>query len=495
MSDKKPIRTRFAPSPTGYLHVGGVRSAIFAWLAAKSTGGSFILRLEDTDRERLVPDGVKCIVESFRWLGMEIDEGPSVEELKKGGYYWEGAPSFSGPHAPYIQSMRLPRYKEVAEELVAKGFAYRCDCTQERLEEERQGQMARKEPPGYSGYCRDRNVSADSKHVIRFKIPRNERIVLSDIVRGEIVWDSPSLRDTVILKSDGYPTYHLAALVDDYDMGVNCVLRGEEWIPTTPIHISIYKALGWEIPMFGHLPQVLGNDGKKLGKRHGATSMDMFMEGGYLPEALFNFLALIGWAPGEGEEQEIFSKEELVQKFSVNNISSAGGVLNYDKLNWMNGVYIRALPADDLCRRIKPYVEKAGLKVDDRKLELITPHIQERMALLTEAPGLVDFLFQDEVNHDIKAMLHKGVDALKAIAILQRAKEVLSNLKSFEVKDVEGAIRALPDEFSLPMGPVFIVIRIGVTGKKVTPPLFESISILGQEMSIKRIESAIKKLS
>ena len=489
------VRTRFAPSPTGSLHVGSVRTLLYAWFLARRDQGTFCLRIEDTDQERLVPGAIQEILQDLEWLGIDVDEGPTLEDLEKTGNLWPGAKGIGGDYAPYIQSLRLPRYKEVAEQLVAAGYAYRCDCTPERLEQERQEQMARKEAPGYTGYCRHRNVSADTKHVIRFIIPRDEKIVLNDEVKGQIVWEHPALRDTVILKSDGYPTYHLAAVCDDHDMGITHVLRGEEWIPTTPIHISLYKALGWEAPKFAHLPQVLGADGKKLSKRHGATSLKLFREGGYLPEALVNFLALIGWSPGEGDEQELFSKEEMIQKFSLAHVNTAGGVFAIPKLDWMNGMHIRRLSVEELAKRIRPFIEQAGLKVNEQKLLEITPHIQERMTVLTEAPGFVEFLFKDEVDHEIKSMFTKGIDAAKASEVLTRAREVLAALPDFDVPSVEAAVRNLAGEFTYPSGAIFIVVRIGVTGKKVTPPLFESISILGKEMSLKRIDSALQKLA
>ncbi|MCC6932341.1 MAG: glutamate--tRNA ligase [Deltaproteobacteria bacterium] len=488
-------RLRFAPSPTGYFHVGNLRTAIFAWLTARQSGGKFCLRIEDTDRERLVLDSIRAILESLSWIGMDLDEGPSLEELKKAGYSCEGVKDMGGDHGPYIQSLRLPRYKEVAELLVEKGYAYRCDCTPERLEEERAAQMARKVPPGYSGYCRDRDVPKDKPHVIRFKIPHGEKIILNDLVRGEIVWENPALRDTVILKSDGFPTYHLASVCDDHDMGITHVFRGEEWIPTTPIHIKEYEALGWEMPQIGHMPQVLGDSGKKLSKREGAVSVDSFREGGYLPEALFNFLALIGWSPGEGEEQEVFTQKELIERFSVKKINKAGGVFSYDKLGWMNGMHIRRLSIEELAKRVKPFLENAGLKVDDKILLEITPHIQERMTVLTEALGLVSFLFVDKIEHELKSMFAKGIDAPKAIEILQMGKQLLNELPTFDVASVEATIRGMVGKFTYPMGAIFMVMRIGVTGKKVTPPLFESIAILGKEKSLHRIDQAIEKLA
>jgi glutamyl-tRNA synthetase len=328
----KQIRTRFAPSPTGFSHVGNFRTAMYAWLHARHCGGKFLLRLEDTDQERLVPGAVRYIIESLQWLGVDIDEGPSHEELKAVNEYWEGAPNLGGPHGPYIQSRRTELYKKYAEELIAKGHAYRCDCTSEMLEKEREEQAAGKESIGYAGRCRTRDVPADVKHVVRFKIPEKVSLRLDDAVRGTVTWESPSLKDPVLLKSDGFPTYHLACVVDDHLMEISHVMRGEEWLSTTPLHLMLYDAFGWEKPVFCHLSQVLGGDGKKLSKRHGADSLNVLKENGYLPEAILNYVVLVGWSPGEGDAQEVFTRDELIKKFSLDHLNSAGGIFDGAKL-------------------------------------------------------------------------------------------------------------------------------------------------------------------
>ncbi len=486
----KEVRTRFAPSPTGFIHVGGVRTNFYAWLMARHHGGKFLLRIEDTDRERLVPGAIKAILEDLKWLGIDIDEGPSMEELQKTDSGWEGNEGIGGPCGPYVQSLRLPRYKEVAEQLIASGAAYRCDCTSEMLEKERADQMARKEAPGYSGYCRHRNVPATSKHVVRLTIGERDTLTLNDAVKGKIVWEKISLRDPVLLKSDGFPTYHLAVVVDDHDMKISHVMRGEEWIATAPIHVLLYKTLNWEMPEFCHLPNVLGQDGKKLSKRHGATHVRSFKDMGYLPEALLNFLLLVGWNPGEGEEQEIFTREEMIKRFSLKGVNSAAAVFSYDKLNWMNGMYIRGLSKDKFIEAIRPYILAKGLKIDENRLVAIAPHIQERMKFLTEAPDLIDFLFKDKIDRDLGAMLGKDVDANKAKEIISQCISALSAITDFNVANVEAAIRAIPEKMGLKIGPVFVVVRIAVTGKKVTPPLFESMVALGKETTISRLKES-----
>ncbi len=490
----KEVRTRFAPSPTGQLHVGSVRTTIFAWLLARHFGGKFLLRIEDTDQERLVPGAIRDIISDIKWFGMEIDEGPSRAELEKLGESWDGAPDIGGPCGPYIQSLRLPRYKEVAEELISKGFAYRCDCTPEMLERERNEQMARKEQPGYSGYCRDRKVGADSKHVIRFRIPNQRTLQFKDAVKGLITWEGLSLRDTVLLKSDGFPTYHLAVVADDHDMNISHVMRGEEWLATAPVHILLYEALGWEMPVFAHLPSVMGNDGKKLSKRHGSTFVAAFRDDGYLPEALMNFLTLVGWSPGDGEEQEIFTVEELIKRFSLERVHAAGGIFDYAKLGWMNGMYIKNLPDDEFIKRSTPFIEKAGLKINPERFKAIAAPVKERVKLLTEVPSMIEFLFVDKIERDIPAMYQKGIDAPKAREILLAAQSKLEAVSAFNHQELEAALRPLEQQFGIKLGPLFGVIRIAVTGKKITPPLFESLAALGREETMRRIAETIQIL-
>ncbi|MCB9029704.1 MAG: glutamate--tRNA ligase [Deltaproteobacteria bacterium] len=491
----KEIRTRFAPSPTGFLHVGGVRTNFYAWLLARHHGGKFILRIEDTDRERFVPGAIKAILDDLKWLGLDIDEGPSTEELKLCDEGFDGDEGVGGELGPYVQSQRLHLYREVADKLIESGHAYRCDCTAEMLQKEREEQMARRESPGYSGYCRSRNVSADTKHVVRIKIPERESMTIDDAVKGKITWEKLSLRDTVILKSDGYPTYHLAVVVDDHHMKISHVMRGEEWISTTPVHVLLYRALGWEMPIFCHLPSVLGQDGKKLSKRHGATQVGAFKDDGYLPEALLNFLLLIGWNPGDGEEQEIFSREEMIERFNLENINTASGVFAYDKLNWMNGVYIRNLSADQFKERVLPFCKKAGLELEDSKLSEILPHVQERTKLLTEVPEMIEFLADKPLERELDQMLKKDMDAEKAISILELAYNELSELSDFSADNIEAAIKKIPEVLDLKMGPAFIVVRIAVTGKKATPPLFTSIQTLGKDLTLARLRETVEILA
>ncbi|RLC83882.1 MAG: glutamate--tRNA ligase, partial [Chloroflexi bacterium] len=319
------IRVRFAPSPTGQPHIGNIRTVVFNWLFARQHHGKFILRIEDTDRSRYAPNAVKVIKDSLRWLGLDWDEGPDI----------------GGPYGPYVQSQRLEFYREKAEELIEKGWAYRCNCTPERLERIRKEQRARVETPMYDGHCRELPpdaISPDEPHVIRLKVPREGTTTVHDLLRGDITFENRLIDDQILLKSDGFPTYHLAVVVDDHLMNITHIMRGDDWISSTPKRVLLYQALGWEPPVYAHVPLVLGPDGKKLSKRHGAVSIADFRKQGYLPDALFNFLALLGWSPGEGEEQEIFSREELLELFDIQHINLASAVFSYDKLDWMNGV-------------------------------------------------------------------------------------------------------------------------------------------------------------
>ena len=417
------VRTRFAPSPTGFLHIGGLRSAVFAWLFARRHGGQFILRIEDTDQTRKVPGAIKYILDSFDWIGIDIDEGPSLEDLKQVEDDVSGLPDIGGPYGPYVQSLRLPLYQEAAQTLIDSGHAFRCDCTPEMLEQERNEQMARREAPGYSGYCRTRNVPADTPHVVRFKMPTKPNLSAVDAVKGRLSWDSIPLKDPVILKSDGFPTYHLAVVVDDHNMKITHAMRGDEWIASYPLHLLLYDALGWEPPIFAHLPVILATDGKKLSKRHGSVAVDHFEKDGYLPEALLNYTMLVGWSPGEGSEQEIFSLDELKKIFSLERVNNSSGVFDYDKLKWMNGQYVRNLSDEKFTELALPYFEKTKINIDMKRWELIAPSIKERVKMVAEVPEMLECLFVDKLKRELSDMFNKKFskeDALVGIRKINR---------------------------------------------------------------------------
>jgi len=487
----KKVRTRFAPSPTGKQHIGGFRTAIYPWLFAKKHNGDFLLRVEDTDQDRSQEGAIDYLISSFEWLGIDIDEGPSNEEFKKLKCSLE--PDYNSPKGPYIQSLRKEIYSEYAEKLIEKGHAYRCDCTTQMLDMERKRQMARKEAPGYSGYCRTRKVSKDTEHVVRLRLPDDFKISFEDGVRGLISWDNPPLRDPVILKSDKMPTYHLASVVDDTLMEITHVFRGEEWVPTTPIHLLLYKLLELEPPVFCHLPTILGGDGKKLSKRTGAESLDYYKDMGFLPEALINYITLIGWSPGKGSEQEVFTIKELINSFSIEHINNSNGVFDQQKLIWMNSVYLKKLDHQDFEKIAVKEIAKKSLNFDKNAWDKISCAVQDRVKLTSEIADEVEFLFSDLKSRELESILKK-IDAQTAITVLEAAKLKLENLSSFELDDIEKSLKLIPKELDLKMGQVLIPIRIATTGKMATPPLFSCIYALGKEKSVNRINECILEL-
>ncbi len=487
------VRVRFAPSPTGQPHVGNIRSALFNWLFARHHGGAFVLRIEDTDVARRVEGAVEAIMHALVWLGLDWDEGPEV----------------GGPFAPYFQSQRLPIYHEHAERLLAQGKAYRCYCPPERLTQLRAEQRARGEPPGYDRRCRYLSpaeraaleVETD-RSVIRFAMPEAGTTVFHDLIRGEISFDNATLEDFVMIKSDGYPTYHFANVVDDHLMEITHVLRAEEWIPSTPLHVRLYEAFGWQPPAFAHLPVILAPDRSKLSKRHGATYVGEYEALGYLPEALVNYLALLGWS--WDERTEIFSREELVEKFDLDRVNPSPAVFNIEKLNWMNGYYINhIIPVEDLARRCVPFMQRAGLlpsEDDPAFAELyayflrIVPLIKERMKFLREAPELTDFFFASELHYRSEELVGKGMDGPSSLEALRAAREALTALPSWDRASLEAALRDLAARLQLRTGPFFMILRVAVTGRTVAPPLFETMEVLGRERALSRIDRAMAVL-
>jgi glutamyl-tRNA synthetase len=496
------VRVRIAPSPTGDPHIGNIRTAVFNWLFARQNSGQFILRVEDTDRTRYQPESIPVIVEGLNWLGLEMDEGPGLEELQKSGVENAVEYAVGGPQGPYIQSERLQMYRDVAQELLDKGLAYRCNCTPERLERVRETQRRNKLPVMYDRHCRDLppgTVSPDEPHVIRLKIPLEGQTVVHDTIKGDVVFDNAGQDDQILLKTDGFPTYHLAVVVDDHFMGITHIIRGDDWIPSTPKRILIYEAMGWEIPIYCHVPLVTMPGGKKLAKRKGATSITEFRDQGFLPEALFNFLALLGWSPGEGEEQEIFSKEQLIERFDLFRVNKAPASFAYDKLDWMNGIYIRELSDEDLLQRLIPFWQKAGFVPDPYpdsllpKLRKIVPLIQERIKRLTDVEELTDFFFI-YIEPTPESLIGKKLDARQSLEVMQEAHAALAELDDFGPDGIEPVLRGLVGKMGLKTGQVFGVVRSAATGKKVSPPLFGTLSAIGKEQTLERIGKAIKIL-
>ncbi len=498
------VRVRMAPSPTGEPHIGNVRTAVFNWLFARKMGGQFILRIEDTDRVRYKPETVSTLMEGLRWLGLDWDEGPALQELQRLGLADGAAYAVGGPRGPYVQSGRLAEYRQVAQDLIERGWAYRCNCTPERLERVRERQRARKEMVMYDRHCRDLPpgaISPDEPHVIRLKVPLTGETVVHDVIKGDVAFENAGIDDQILLKTDGFPTYHLGVVVDDHAMGITHIVRGDDWIASTPKRILIYQALGWEIPTYCHVPLVNGPDGRKLSKRHGATSITEFREQGYLPEALFNFLALLGWAPGEGDEQEIFTREELIQRFDLFRVNRASAAFSYKKLDWMNGVYIRALPEEELLDRLLPFWQRAGLVPDPcpdgerKRLREVVPLVQERLKRLADVVEWTAFLFREVEPPPAERLVGKKMGPQESLEALRRTRGLLAEVQPFEPEAMEPPLRALAEELGLKAGQLFGIVRWAVTGQQVAPPLFGTLAILGREQVLARLDAAAGALA
>jgi glutamyl-tRNA synthetase len=459
------VRLRFAPSPTGALHIGSVRTILYNYLFARQREGVLILRVEDTDQDRLVAGAIDSIYDGLHWLGISWHEGPQ-----------EG-----GPYAPYVQSERLPLYQQHAQELIAKGAAYHCFCSKERLAALRAQQEARKEPTRYDRHCR--NIPPDEAaerantepHVIRLKAPDEGTLAIDDLVHGHIEWQADTIEDQVLLKSDGFPTYHLAVVIDDHVMEISHIMRGDEWVASVPKHLLIYGAFGWDVPPMAHVPSVLGPDGKKLSKRHGSTAVSQFREDGYLPEALINYLALVGWSPGT--EDEVFSMDDLIRVWKIEQVQSAGGKWDKERLDFFNGVWIRKLSVDELVRRLEPFVPAEW---DRATLARIAPHIQERMKTLKDAKDQIRFLFTDDIGYDSKLLIPKKSDRIPTTEALARARAVLSELEPFTAVLIKPALEGLAEQLGWSRKDLNGTVRMAITGRDVGPPLYESLEVLGK---------------
>ena len=487
-------RLRFAPSPTGFLHIGAFRTALFSWLCARHIGGQFVLRIEDTDTARTVEGAVADFIHGLAWLGMDIDEGPVI----------------GGPYGPYYQVQRKALYQYYASQLIASGHAYRCYCTPERLDAMRKAQEAEKLPPRYDRHCRylsaeehTANEAAGLPWTVRFAMPLDGETVVHDELHGDMVFKNSDLDDMVILKSNGLAPYHLAHLVDDYLMGITHVLRGEEWIPSAPRHVQLHKALGWQVPLYYHVPSVLGKDKKKLSKRRGAPAWSDLQKQGFLPEAVFNFLALLGWS--YDDKTELFSREELIRVFTLDRIGLSSGIYDPDKLLWMNGVYIRQLSLDELVRRTLPYMERPEaedglpdhisrpLDVEYTTRVLRLEH--ERLKTLGEAAHVVSFFFEDAISYDTALLIQKGMDASRTREALLHTRDLLVKIQDWDHTIIEPLMRELVANLGLKAGQLFGTVRTAVSGRTATPPLFEMMEVLGRDVTMKRIEQAILLLS
>ena len=472
------VRVRYAPSPTGRQHVGNVRTALFDYLLARSCGGAFVLRIEDTDRRRFDPGALQDVYDTLSWLGLRWDEGPDV----------------GGPYAPYVQSERLDRYRAVAERLLQEGRAYRCYCAAERLERVRAANN------GYDRRCRNltpaehaARARSAAPSVIRFKVPLEGATRYEDLLLGTIERRNADLNpDPVLLKSDGFPTYHLAAIADDHAMRISHVLRAQEWVSSAPLHLLIFAACGWEPPRYAHLPAVNGPDGRKLAKRHGATGIGEFRRRGFLPAALVNYLALLGWSPGD--DRELFRLDELERAFSLERLGRSGAVFDHRKLEWFNGQYIRMLSPQRLAAAIAPHLQAAGIALEDREQAALAALLRERLTVLDEAPRRAAFLAG---GAPLKAaeLVPKRLTPPRAAALLRAAAALLQEPpREADDQRLEERLRELAAAQGVKFGDLMMTIRLAATGSRVSPPLFGSLRLLGGPRVRRRLAQALATL-
>jgi glutamyl-tRNA synthetase len=462
------IKTRFAPSPTGVLHVGGARTALFCWLLARKTGGKFVLRIEDTDLERSTTESVQAILDGMDWLGLDYDEGP------------------------FYQTRRFDRYREVVGQLLEQGDAYYCQCTRERLDALRDRQMADKQKPRYDGCCRDLGLEADAETalVVRFRNPQQGVVSFRDRVKGEISVDNRELDDLVIARSDGSPTYNLSVVVDDMDMKITHVLRGDDHVNNTPRQINILRALKAQIPEYAHVPMILGDDGKRLSKRHGAVGVMEYFEAGYLPQAMLNYLVRLGWSHGD---QEIFSREEMIEHFSLDSLNRSASSFNTEKLNWLNQHYLMSEPLTEIVGLVKQRLTRLQLS-DEPQLDLdaLVDLYRQRAITVNDLVDSIRYCFEEFEDYDPKA-----ARALKPAALepLQLARDLLAALESWDNASIHAAIEQVTERLGVGMGKVGQPLRVAVTGGSFSPPIDQTLEILGKARSLSRIERAIAYVS
>ena len=462
---QKSVVTRFAPSPTGHLHIGGARTAIFNWLFSRHNGGKFILRIEDTDTQRSTEEYTKSILESLRWLGIDWDEGP------------------------YFQTQRLDLYRAYAERLYQSGWAYYCECSPEEVERRRQEAFAKGLKPKYDGACRDKGLTPAPGRVLRFRCPQTGTTVVKDIIKGVLSFDNSELDDLVLIRSDGMPTYNFSVIVDDITMGITHVIRGDDHVNNTPKQVLLYQALGERIPEFAHVPLILGPDRKRLSKRHGATSVIAYREMGFLPEALFNYLVRLGWSYGD---QEIFTKDELIEKFSLENVGSSASIFDMEKLRWLNGHYIRQKSPEELVEPLLPFLKAKGYPEKPRDyLGRAIQTLQPRCATLAEMADAIDFYMLDEVTYDPKAA--EKIFTSEASVFLEEIIGAISkNEGRFEEKALEELFRRMAEEHGVKLKVIAQAVRVALTGRTASPGLFEIMDILGKEVVINRLRKAVE---
>lgn len=459
------VRTRFAPSPTGYLHVGGVRTALFSWLYARKQGGKFVLRIEDTDQERSTEASVHAILEGMAWLGLDYDEGP------------------------FYQTQRFDRYRQVIQQLLDEGQAYYCYCSKERLENLRESQLANKEKPRYDKHCRHLTTPPDTdvSPVIRFKNPEVGQVVINDLIKGTVVFNNQELDDLIIARSDGTPTYNLTVVVDDWDMQISHVIRGDDHLNNTPRQMNILSALGATLPHYAHLPMILGDDGKRLSKRHGAVSVTNFRDEGFLPQALLNYLVRLGWSHGD---QEIFSIQDMLDLFDIKNVNPSAATFNNEKLLWLNQHYIKTLPPQDIAPHFELQCQHLGLDtVHGPKLTEVIDAQAERARNLREMAENSHYFFTEMVEHDEKALFKHLKPAL--IAPMTTLCEQLEHLEYWQTETIHSVIHSIADKFHLKLGKIAQPLRVAVTGNTVSPPIDTTVYLIGKARSIARIQVAL----
>jgi glutamyl-tRNA synthetase len=456
-------KTRFAPSPTGYLHVGGARTALFSWLHARKHGGKYVLRIEDTDLQRSTTESINAILEAMTWLGLEYDEGP------------------------FYQTRRFDRYNEVIEELLEKKLAYRCSCPKERLEVLRDGQLERKEKPRYDGHCRGMPVAADEPHVIRFRNPSEGSVVIDDLVRGKIIFSNAELDDLIIRRTDGSPTYNLTVVVDDSDMGITDVIRGDDHVNNTPRQINILKALGREPPRYAHVPMILGDDGARLSKRHGAISVMEYRNQGILPEALLNYLVRLGWSHGD---EELFALDQMIELFDIKDVNRAASAFNTEKLLWINQHYIKQDDPARIARLLSPHMGNLGIDpAEGPDLVEVVRQQQERAKTLVEMAEISAFFYRDFDEFDQKAARKH----LKAAAQepLQQVRDRLASLDEWDGEKLHQVVVDVAESLSLNMGKVAQPLRVAIVGRAASPGIDVTLQLVGREACLRRIDKAL----
>jgi glutamyl-tRNA synthetase len=475
------VRVRFAPSPTGALHIGGARTALFNWLFARHHGGKFILRIEDTDRERSTLEANHAIFHGLEWLGLDWDEGPNI----------------GGNYGPYYQTERLEIHQKHIDQLIKAGKAYYCFCTPEELDKKRKEAAARKEAPRYDNKCRElsdeeikKQIDSGKPKVVRFKLPMSGDTIVDDLIRGDVKFQNNLLDDFVIQKSDGFPTYNFACIVDDHLMEITHVIRGDDHLSNTPRQILLYQAFGWKLPKFAHIPMILGKDKARLSKRHGATSVINYRDIGYLPEAMLNYIARLGWGHGD---DEVFTREELISKFTLKGVGKTSAVFDTDKLNWLNGKYIRSILPDRLIDLCEPLLIEAYGNHDFEYIKKVVLALHDRLVLIPDIVPLTKYFFTDDFEYDPQAV-EKHFKGEHSKKILESLKDRLAKVDSYTKENIEPVFKGLAKELDVKLGVVIHPCRLALTGTTQSPGMYDVVMVLGKKKVEERLKKAIKSL-